>query len=42
MDYISNVSGDVLAYDQRIFGANWDVIEDPVCNYFSSMNPDSA
>ena len=41
MDYITNVSGNVFAYDQRIFGEDWDVIEDPVCNFFSSMNPNS-
>ena len=36
MGYITSVSGGVFAYDQRIFGADWDPIEDPVSNYFSS------
>ena len=36
MGYISSISGGVFAYDQRIFGADWDPIEDPVTNYFSS------
>ena len=35
MDYITNVTGDVFAYDQRIFGVDWDPIEDPVTNYFT-------
>lgn len=37
MDYISNVSGGVFAYDQRIFGVDWDPIEDPVTNYFTNQ-----
>ena len=35
MDYITKVTGDVFAYDQRIFGVDWDPIEDPVTNYFT-------
>ena len=35
MDYITEVSGGVFAYDQRIFGVDWDIIEDPVTNYFT-------
>ena len=38
MDYISNVTGDVFAYDQRIFGVDWDPIEDPVTNYFTTQD----
>lgn len=35
MDYISEVSGDVFPYDMRIFSEDWDLIEDPVVNYFT-------
>lgn len=35
MDYIVKVSGDVYPYDQRIFAADWDPIEQPVINYFT-------
>lgn len=35
MGYIEEISGGVFAYDQRIFGADWDPIEDPVNNYFN-------
>lgn len=43
MGYITEVSGGVLAYDQRIFNDDWDKIEDPVCNFFSpTWNPDTA
>ena len=43
MGYITEVSGGVLAYDQRIFNDDWDKIEDPVCNFFSpTYNPDTA
>ena len=38
MDYITNVTGDVFAYDQRIFGVDWDPIEDPVTNYFTKQD----
>ena len=36
MNYIDAVSGSVLSYDNRIFDADWDMIENPVINYFSS------
>jgi len=39
MNYIEDVSGGVFAYDQRIFGEDWDKNEDPVINYFSDTNP---
>ena len=42
MGYITDVSGNVFAYDQRIFGEDWDIKEDPVNNFFSTMNPNSA
>lgn len=35
MSYITGVSGDVFPYDTRIFGQDWDVIEDPTTNYFT-------
>ena len=38
MGYITDVSGGVFAYDQRIFGVDWDPIEDPVTNYFTTQN----
>ena len=41
MDYITNVTGDVFAYDQRIFGVDWDPIEDPVTNYFTIQDADT-
>ena len=34
MTYIEDISGGVFAYDNRIFGVDWDVQEDPVTNYF--------
>ena len=37
MDYMTEVSGNVFAYDQRIFGVDWDPIEDPVTNYFTTQ-----
>lgn len=36
MDYIETVSGGVFAYDQRIFGSDWDLLEDPVKTYFTT------
>lgn len=33
--YVSETSGDVFPYDNRIFGVDWDPIEDPVTNYFT-------
>ena len=33
--YVDYVSGDVFPYDNRIFGVDWDPIEDPVTNYFT-------
>ena len=36
MDYISDVSGDVFAYDQRIFAEDWDPKEQIVIDYFSN------
>ena len=41
MDYITKVTGDVFAYDQRIFGVDWDPIEDPVTNYFTAQDADT-
>ena len=41
MDYITNVTGDVFAYDQIIFGVDWDPIEDPVTNYFTIQDADT-
>lgn len=38
MNYIEDVSGGVFAYDQRIFGEDWDKHEDPVINYFSAQD----
>jgi hypothetical protein len=35
MDYITSVSGDVFPYDERIFGKDWDAIEDPTTDYFT-------
>ena len=37
MDYIETISGGVFAYDQRIFGVDWDLQEDPVVNYFTTQ-----
>ena len=41
MSYITNVTGDVFAYDQRIFGVDWDPIEDPVSNYFNNQSSET-
>ena len=41
MDYIVAVSGNVFPYDQRIFAEDWNLIEDPVTNYFSAQ-PETA
>lgn len=38
MTYIEEISGDVFAYDQRIFGPDWDKHEDPVVNYFTAQD----
>jgi hypothetical protein len=35
MGYISTVSGGVFAYDNRIFGYDWDPIENAVSDYFT-------
>jgi len=35
MSYIKGVSGDAFPYDARIFGPDWDAIEDPTTNYFT-------
>jgi vitellogenic carboxypeptidase-like protein len=35
MGYITTVGGNVFPYDARIFGSDWDKIEDPTTNYFS-------
>jgi hypothetical protein len=35
MDYIVSVSGDAYPYDQRIFGYDWDPIEQPTIDYFT-------
>lgn len=35
MGYITSVSGNVFPYDNRIFGADWDLIENPVEQYFT-------
>ena len=37
MDYIVSISGNVYPYDQRIFAEDWNLIEDPVVNYFSAQ-----
>ena len=36
MTYIEEISGGVFAYDNRIFGVDWDLNEDPVNNYFTA------
>jgi len=41
MNYIEDVSGGVYAYDQRIFGADWDPIEQVVTDYFSAQPQDT-
>ena len=41
MTYIEEISGNVFAYDQRIFGEDWDIIEDPVVNYFTAQPTDT-
>jgi len=39
--YVGGVSGGVFPYDNRIFGYDWDPIEQPVNDYFNkSKNPD--
>lgn len=35
MGYIEGVTGDVFPYDARIFGVDWDQVEDPVTDYFT-------
>ena len=35
MDYIASVSGSVFAYDSRIFGYDWDPIEQVVTDYLT-------
>ena len=35
MSYITGVSGDVFPYDSRIFGSDWDAVENPTTNYFT-------
>ena len=37
MTYIEEISGNVFAFDQRIFAEDWDVKEDPVVNYFTAQ-----
>ena len=37
MDYIEAVSGGVFAYDQRIFGYDWDPTEQIVTDYFGAQ-----
>ena len=37
IDYVTVVSGGVFPYDNRIFGVDWDVVEDPVTGYFSAQ-----
>ena len=41
IDYVSQISGGVFPYDNRIFAADWDVKEDPVSNFFSPMNSEA-
>ena len=41
IDYVSQISGGVFPYDNRIFAADWDVNEDPVSNFFSPMNSEA-
>ena len=41
MTYIEEISGNVFAYDQRIFGEDWDIKEDPVTNYFTAQPADT-
>lgn len=40
--YVTDISGDVYPYDNRIFAPDWDVKENPVLNYFAESNPDSS
>ena len=42
IDYVSQISGNVFPYDNRIFASDWDVKEDPVSNFFSEDNTQSA
>ena len=39
---MTQVAGDVYPYDNRIFAPDWDIIENPVLNYFAATNPDST
>ena len=39
---MTSVSGEVLPYDNRIFVPDWDLVEDPVKNYFAASNPNST
>jgi len=43
ISYAQNVvGGDAFGYDMRIFGYDWDRVEAPVTDYFSSKNPNEA
>lgn len=43
INYIQHgVGGDAFGYDMRIFGYEWDRIEAPVSNYFSSINTNES
>jgi hypothetical protein len=36
MGYITSVTGNVFPYDSRIFGSDWDAVENPVTDYFTT------
>lgn len=38
MGYITGVSGNVFPYDNRIFGSDWDAIENQVIDYFTTSD----
>ena len=38
---MTQISGNVFPYDNRIFAPDWDVKEDPVSNFFSEDNTQS-
>ncbi len=38
MGYITGVSGDVFPYDNRIFGYDWEAIENQVTDYFTTSD----
>ena len=42
IDYVTQISGNVFPYDNRIFAPDWDVKETPVDNFFSDANTQSA